>query len=228
MGSKFTTKLVNIFYTFDSDLEKTRQFLFDFEYPLPQHEPDKFKEKFETMFIQTYFFHEIGFETVGRFKFYLKNDVNIKMDYYSRLFDNYYKALESDPVNTDVVEKITTKGDTSYSDKSNTTSNTKANGSIDGFTLSSNTPQTFTKIEDIKSGVYADFSSSENSKNSSNSDGSSSSNSDGSSKNNVVSDRNKKGIEGLSVAQLFNENLKIKNLFEELIFEFKDLFMLIY
>ena len=52
--------------------------LFDFDYDFYEEEA---KAKFEEKFIDTYMFHEIGFETVLRFKHNLKARLNIIMPY---------------------------------------------------------------------------------------------------------------------------------------------------
>lgn len=57
--------------------------LFDFNYDF--YDPD-LKPIFEELFQQNYYFNEIGFETVGRFKKMLQSHLNINMPYWSQLY----------------------------------------------------------------------------------------------------------------------------------------------
>ena len=67
--------------------------LFDFEYSFYDNE---FKCDFEKKFKDRFYFHEIGFETVGRFKHALKSRLNMKMPYYSQLYESEMKAKKID------------------------------------------------------------------------------------------------------------------------------------
>ena len=57
--------------------------LFDFDYPFYSDDLSM-KEEFENRFIEHYYFHEIGFETVARFKHYLRSRLRDVMPYYSQ------------------------------------------------------------------------------------------------------------------------------------------------
>lgn len=65
--------------------------VFDFEYSF--YSEDHRKE-FEEKFINYYFFHEIGVETVQRFKHNLKTKLNEIMPYYSQLYESEMKAKD--------------------------------------------------------------------------------------------------------------------------------------
>ena len=68
------------------DLAKeSRQFIFDFEYPLS----DKVdKEKFETMIINHFILRRIGFETFTSFQIQLNVKMNEIMPLYNKMFDS--------------------------------------------------------------------------------------------------------------------------------------------
>jgi hypothetical protein len=71
-------------YTLElGDIIKNNVNIFDFEYPF--YDPSK-KTEFEQHFIDHFYFYEIGVETVGRFKHYLKVTLNEKLPYYNMLF----------------------------------------------------------------------------------------------------------------------------------------------
>lgn len=61
--------------------------IFDFPYKLFD---DTLKEEFETLFCEYFYFREIGHETIGRFKFELKNKLDMLYPYYKE----YYKTCK--------------------------------------------------------------------------------------------------------------------------------------
>lgn len=67
--------------------------LFDFDYPFYADDLS-IKEEFEDRFIEHYYFHEIGFETVARFKHYLRSKLRDVMPYYSQLYESELKAKD--------------------------------------------------------------------------------------------------------------------------------------
>ena len=83
--------------------------LFDFEYPFYNQYPSD-KEQFEALFIQTYYYHEIGFETVDRFKQRLQARLNLIMPYYQQLYLTQWEQVGKDMMNSkDLVETTTVK-----------------------------------------------------------------------------------------------------------------------
>lgn len=52
------------------------------------------RKEFENKFIDTYYFHEIGFETVERFKHRLKTKLNNIMPYYKQLYQTELEAKD--------------------------------------------------------------------------------------------------------------------------------------
>lgn len=57
-----------------------------FDFPYYFYEPN-LKGEFEQKFIDYYYIHEIGFETIGRFKQRLKAKLNTIMPYYRQLYE---------------------------------------------------------------------------------------------------------------------------------------------
>ncbi|ARM70171.1 adaptor Ad4 [Bacillus phage Harambe] len=74
-------------------IEIGRTKLFDFPYPLFSED---FRKDFETNVIRKFYFREIGFETIGRFKFELENWLLINMPFYNKMFES--ELLEYDPL----------------------------------------------------------------------------------------------------------------------------------
>ena len=97
--------------------------LFDFDY---EFYSDEAKEDFEQKFINRYMFDEIGFETVMRFKHFLKEKLNRIAPYYKQLYQTELRCLEDDidfMLNKDLRETETIKGTNTSNSK------TKANSS---------------------------------------------------------------------------------------------------
>lgn len=64
-----------------------RSYMFDFDYPLD----DKFKEDFETTFLEHYMFRRIGYETYTAFKINLKVKLKSIMPKYNKMLEEYDK-----------------------------------------------------------------------------------------------------------------------------------------
>lgn len=138
--------------------------IWDFEIPLDGFQtngvPDhKFHEDFKKQFNDHFWFREIGFETVGRFKHYLRTRVLEIMPYYNDLYNSFIimKGIEDPFGNVNITETFSetstgsssgtssgsgkttnTASDTSQSTGSSTGSTT---GSTFGTEYSSDTPQ---------------------------------------------------------------------------------------
>nr|DAN06781.1 MAG TPA: Lower collar protein [Caudoviricetes sp.] len=67
--------------------------LFSFDYDFYTNN-EEIKKNFEKKFTDTYRFNEIGFETVARFKHFLKTKLNNIMPYYSKLYETELKAQD--------------------------------------------------------------------------------------------------------------------------------------
>lgn len=108
------------------------------------------KDRLATKIVDHYFMREIGFETPGLFKHYAEVTMQEIMErYLPKIYSNF---LEYDPLsNVDFTEEYTREilGSSEGTSKSN--SNNKANG----MNISSDTPQTNIRRQDLDTGVYA-------------------------------------------------------------------------
>lgn len=98
--------------------------LFDFEYDFYNEEH---KKEFEEKFINRYMFDEIGFETVSRFKHFLKEKLNRIAPYYNQLYQTEVRCLEGDidfMLNKDLHETINVKDKNTSKSKTNAKSKT--------------------------------------------------------------------------------------------------------
>ena len=82
--SSYTLELRHIHQTF-------KVFNFDYDF---YTDSDIIKSKFEQKFIDEYYFHEIGQETVARFQHRLKTRLNKIMPYYKQLYDTELAAKD--------------------------------------------------------------------------------------------------------------------------------------
>ena len=65
------------------ELVKNNYHIFDFSYPLFD---ESYRNIFETNFINHFYFREIGFETIARFKHHLKTELNLIMPYFNKIY----------------------------------------------------------------------------------------------------------------------------------------------
>ena len=108
--SKYTLELRRIHQTHK---------IFDFDYDFYTND-ETIKYNFEDKFINEYYFNEIGFETVGRFKQRLKAKLNKIMPYYSQLYQTELRSKDIDfMLNKDleeVYERVLEGSNTSMND----------------------------------------------------------------------------------------------------------------
>ena len=127
--------------------------LFTFDYDFYSDNP-KDKEEFEKLFIQWYYFREIGFETPERFKLKLQAKLNVIMPYYRQL-----ALTEWDKVRT-VEQMMTSKNlkETSTHEQSITGNNeSSSNGQSNQSGKSSSTQhQSTTNTQNGKSSNLSD------------------------------------------------------------------------
>lgn len=131
------------------------------EYPIFD---ENYRQKLNQKIINHYYFREIGFETVGLFRFYLKQTMNEIMPYYNQLYQS--ALLEIDPLNTiNFTETLTrtkigndTKNfneDTTVN--SNGDSNSNSTKSTNFKDVESDTPQGMLSIGNIEGELYASY-----------------------------------------------------------------------
>ena len=195
--------------------------LFDFEYELYDN---NLKPLFEEKFFEYFYFEEIGYPTVQRFKHMLKSKLHMIMPYYKQLYETELRTKEIDfMLNKDLTETFV-RDLTSNATANSTVESTGSNSGInDGF--QANTPQSklVQDIEHYMSSATRDKTSSNyNDNNSSNS----STNNTGREETTLVSKGN---IGVTSSAELLQKWREVLINIDELIFEdMQDLFMMVY
>lgn len=205
-------------YTIDiHSMVKDKNFkIFSFDYDFYTDDVE-IKKKFEQKFIDRYLFHEIGFETIGRFKHYLKTTLNEIAPYYKQLYKSEMRAKDIDfLLNKDYIETFT--------------KDTLSNMVLEGTNASKFLEGT--KNSDISDGVSDVALTRGNltsvSENSSNSVGNSSSNTEGN-KNENYTLTGKGNIGITSSAELLEKWREVMINIDKLILdELSELFMIVY
>jgi hypothetical protein len=123
--SKYTTELR--FY-----IESGNE-VFDFDYPIFD---ESYRSVLEQKIMDTYYFREIGFETVGRFKHYLKAKLNTIMPYYNKLYETD-NLITVDNYNINLDNTITKTNEVTQTSSGSST----ATGTNKGTDTFSDTPQ---------------------------------------------------------------------------------------
>lgn len=112
--------------------------IFDFDYPFYTSDK-KVKQEFEELFINRYYFHEIGAETVDRWKQMLKARLMLKMPYYTQLYQTEWKRVGKDMMNSkDLTETTTRKLESSDLSKASSSHKTSSSGQANGTGEESN------------------------------------------------------------------------------------------
>lgn len=105
--------LSNVNTVIDNALPK----LFDFDFPIFD---ENYRKQLEHKIVRHFYLREIGFETVGVFKFYLENKLNEIMPYYNKIYNAY--LLDIDPISNYRSKKSGNNNQLS-DNKTNTTDN---------------------------------------------------------------------------------------------------------
>ena len=141
-GARYTLELRSI-------VESPNICLFDFDYDFYD---EQFRCDFEDKFIAHYYFDEIGFETVARFKQRLRSHLNKKMPYYTQL---YRTELEAENIsfllNKDLRETFIRTLDTTDNIVGSTAGTSNNNNK--GTTETENHSYTDEKISNVADGV---------------------------------------------------------------------------
>lgn len=133
--------------------------LWDFEYPVPRKvveyngktcTVDFDKDRLQDKIVNHYRFRQIGFETVGRFKHYLKTRMQEIMPYYVQVyeFDAKFRNIEDPLESYNLVE--TFQQETSGSGRMTGTNSSENSGTSTG--TSSGTSEKVTKFSDTPQG----------------------------------------------------------------------------
>lgn len=125
--------------------------LFDFDYPIADL---TWKKEFEQLFIDYFYFHEIGTETIDSFKHNLRTRLNLIMPYYNELYES--KLFEIDPLLTSKIKEVYKDSGNLNTvnttiDKTNTSNKIDSTGNSEDNTQETEYPQTSSIETDIPS-----------------------------------------------------------------------------
>lgn len=154
--ARYTLEISQLYRT-EQEVNSTFK-IFDFQYDFYTDIPEV-KAKFEKKFIETYFFNEIGFETVGRWKMALKAKLNLIMPYYKQLYKTELATKDIDfMLNKNLtethirdVENTSLNKDTQTATTNSTNTNTSISSDIG---IEADTPQgSISNLEKYMSGA---------------------------------------------------------------------------
>lgn len=101
--------------------------IFDFEYDFYTNDLD-IKRNFEKKFINHYYFYEIGFESVYKWKWYLKSKLDLLAPYYKEMYNTILRSYEIDfMLNKDYTETFIREIETENNTLAETNNNTIVN-----------------------------------------------------------------------------------------------------
>ena len=104
--------------------------IFDFKYPIFD---EKYRGVLEQNILNSYYFREIGFETPGQFKHFLKTWMQINMPYYNRLYETELLITARDyNINLDNLTTRKVKTDQNSNNTAEQTSTNEQAGSATG------------------------------------------------------------------------------------------------
>lgn len=223
--SEYTTELR---YIINDNID-----IFDFEFTFIN---DELKEKLKKDFINHFYFHEIGFESIGKFKHYLKIEFTETLPFYEE--EMKINMMEYDIINNyDLKEEYTRKsnGQNSSSGTSEGSSQSSSITKEEGknFNIFANTPQT----EVGEEFSHASTKTKDNTTGKSESNENSSSNTSGSNQGNYKNEESfinhKVGNIGVQTqSDMLEKHLilqkKLKNIEKNFFDECEELFMMVY
>ena len=183
----------------DDKLNKAREYIFDFDYPVID---EATKKRIEIAILKHYYLREIAFETIGIFKIKLNDRLNLIMSRYNALYQKQDLSL-SPYVNGYLKENGVTNG------LSDTTVNNE------DWQTTSDTPSGI--LEDLKAGNYSSMAVYNENKDTTSNENSSNYN------------RLSESLNGITYAEAVRNYFdNIISIDEELVNEFSDLFMVIW
>ena len=207
---------------FTMELRKVEEYhqVFTFDYIFYSNNLEE-RKAFEELFINHFYFHEIGCETVDRWKHMLKARLNLIMPYYQQLYKTEWQRVDKDMMNSKDLTETTTR---LLEQSGEMTDSSQASSSGEGTSNASNIGDGV-NIVNLNEGNKTSMS---NSITSSESQSSSSSNTESNIQETITF--NSKGDIGIQTpAYAITEWRKvIININQQILEECKDLFMLIY
>lgn len=111
----------------EEDIHEIGRTLFPKSFPMYEESE---RENFMNAFIDHFYFYEIGQETVGQFKWYLKDFLNTRMPYYSQLYASRLTSLQEALTNMDLTRTENVNG-TAHSSSTGTSSTTSSGEATD-------------------------------------------------------------------------------------------------
>ena len=125
--------------------------VFNFDYDF-YTDDEQMKAEFEKKFTDYYFFDEIGFETVARFKHNLRSKLNLIMPYYKQIYRTELEAQKIDfLLNKDLREEFIRTVDNEYENIGKNTGISK--GKTDSNSKNTSTGKTTTSESRLDNGV---------------------------------------------------------------------------
>lgn len=138
--AKYSIELRDVIESLNVDL-----FDFDYEYYADNY---ALQRRFENMFIQHYYFHEIGFETIERFKLNLQARLNLNAPLYKQYWESHLRTKDIDfAVNKDYTETVTRELETESATSSSSNNNSVNNNESTSISNADN------KLSNIGDGV---------------------------------------------------------------------------
>lgn len=216
------------------ELGKFKDFVFDFDYP---YYDEMVKCYFEEKFIEHYYFNEIGFETIGRFKQQLRSYLLRVMPYYKQRYEIELRCKDIDfMLNKDLKETFIREIEGSEQNTSNGSS--ENNSTSNDVSTNSNISKDST-IQDgiskvtLEQGYLTGASSSDDTSSNNNKTNSSSSNKNNSNRDNREFEKTELLSQGnigvTSSAELKNKWVEcLSNLDDDIIQGARNLFMMVY
>ena len=183
----------------DTKLDKAREYIFDFNYPVID---EATKKRIEIAILKHYYMREIAFESVGIWKIKLNDRLNLIMPRYNALYNK--QDLNLSPYVNGYAKET-----------GNTTGNSNTNVSNADWQTTSDTPQGI--LNDLKEGKYSSMAVyTENNDTTGNT-------------NNSNYERMQESLNGITYAEAFRNYFdNIISIDEELVNEFSDLFLVIW
>ncbi len=117
------------------------------DYPIFE---EAYRETLNGQIIRHYWMYEIGAETAGLFKWYVRDTMHLIMPYYNQMYSSLAEAKKITPFED---QNVTTSTKRTKTVDANGQSTSDSNNSADS--IYSDTPQNSLNLENIKNGQYA-------------------------------------------------------------------------
>lgn len=190
--------------------------IFNFDFPIYD---ESYRTTFEDKLIRHFYFHEINITSIGRWKFMLREKLNLIMPVYNKMYEAV--AIKYDPL-------IDTNMHETYTRNNNLTSDSRTNGNVTQKDASNNS-QVYSDLPQttLHGGDYA--TNSTQNEGTANSTQNASQTANATSNNKETYDHDNTGFSSRSQQALLMEYYESLRNVDEMVFnELRELFMLIY